>query len=184
MRRLISIGIALLAAVPAAAQPPAHDLTDLPSNHPTVYVVDDAGQETSGRLVRFSADSVTLSRDGSETTIERQRVARIYKRDSLKNGVLIGALSGAALGAALGPQVPCGPAYAVDRSCSTGRRIGYIAQGAGVIGGIGAVLGAGVDAMVKGRSLIYEERSRRPNAAFVVAPPIRRTAGVSLVVRW
>lgn len=56
----------------------------------------------SGRLIRVSADSVTVDSAIGRVTIPRSRVAsvdvRTRRRDSLRNGALIGAIAGLAYG--------------------------------------------------------------------------------------
>ena len=104
-RRLIRLWLAVIATVlvptGAAAQDtlsrwPGLDVTQLS----TVYVVDDAGVETTGKLLRIDPDAVVLLVGGAERRVEAPHVRRIDKRgDSLKNGAWIGAVIGAAFGA-------------------------------------------------------------------------------------
>ena len=62
---------------------------------PTVFVVDDVGVETTGKLLRLDHEAVVVLVNGSEHRFETRRVARVTRRgDSLKNGVIIGTVFG------------------------------------------------------------------------------------------
>ena len=69
-----------------------------PSQLQTVYVLDRSGIETTGKLLGLSPDSLVLLVADAERRFDRADVARIEKRDSLKNGTLIGAVVGVAMG--------------------------------------------------------------------------------------
>src|SRR5262245_34348864 len=68
------------------------------SNLQTVYVLDRSGVETSGKLLGLNPESMVLLVEGAERRFDMADVARIQKRDSLKNGALIGAVVGLAMG--------------------------------------------------------------------------------------
>src|SRR5687767_14202605 len=65
----------------------------------TVHVLDDAGAETTGRLLQLTPDALVLLVDGTERRFDAARVRRIERRgDSLKNGALIGLGIGTGMG--------------------------------------------------------------------------------------
>src|SRR5215218_10050404 len=63
-----------------------------PSALQTVYVMNDAGVETSGKLLTLNPDSLVLLVGGVDRHFDLSDVARVQKRDSLRNGTIIGAI--------------------------------------------------------------------------------------------
>ena len=170
---------ALLAAmcVPSAAfaqgTEPSRPRLDLKAaGLSTVYVLDDAGIETTGRLVRLDADAIVLRVDGVEQRIEAARVRRIDKRgDSLRNGTIIGAVVGVAA-ALLASKLSDCPGSDPSGPCYGFRAVGVLAY---------AAAGAGIDALVVGRTTVYE--APRPSPRLTWAPSGGRLA-VSFRVQW
>lgn len=119
----------------------------------TVYLLDDTGAETEGKLLSLTADSLVLLIDGNEQRFGRERVARLQRRDSLKNGARIGAAIGLALGAFLGGASDC-PGDDPGGRCS-GFRVAMALSSTGVY----ASMGLGIDALIRGRSTIYAASS-------------------------
>lgn len=115
----------------------------------TVYVRDGAGVETTGKLLALSPDSLTLLVDGAERTFGMGQIDRIQKRDSLKNGTIAGAIFGVAMGLLAGGLADCSVSNR-DSGCA-GFRVAMVALSTGVYAG----LGAGIDAMIPGRTTIY-----------------------------
>jgi hypothetical protein len=136
-----------MASAQAAAPPQLPGLSS--SALQTVYVLDRSGMETSGKLLGIDPDSLVLLVDGSERRFEMSSVARVQKRDSLKNGTLIGAAVGIAMGLISAGISDC-PGDDPGGSCA-GARAAVFAVSVGVYSG----LGAGVDALVRGRTTIY-----------------------------
>ena len=60
----------------------------------TIYVRDVNGAEMSGKLLQLNPDSLLLLVGGVERRFDLPEVSRIQKRDSLKNGTVIGAVTG------------------------------------------------------------------------------------------
>jgi hypothetical protein len=114
----------------------------------TVYVLDDAGAETAGKLVRLNPDSIVILVDGNERRFDAARVKRVQKRgDSVKNGAIIGAIVGAVLGGISAGIADC-PGSESD--CG-GFRVAAVAISTGVY----TAIGAGIDALVAGRTTLY-----------------------------
>lgn len=174
-------GIAILAAVlvpgAAFAQSTAQSWPgQAKAGSSTVYVLDDTGVETSGRLLRLDPDSLVLLVDGVERRFEAARVTRIEKRgDSLRNGAVIGAIVGVAVGVLAAGMADC-PGDDPSGSCP-----GVRAAGVMVSTGFYAAVGAGIDALVVGRTTLYEAPPASPRAARM--PPRGRVA-LNMTFRW
>jgi len=182
MKRLAAILIATLVPGAAHAQ---NETSRWPALAPsggieTVYVTDDSGAETTGRLLRLTPDSIVLLVNGAERQFDAARVRRIQRRgDSLKNGAIIGAVVGVGMGLLAGGIADCG------RDDPGGGCPGTRVAALLVSTGVYAAVGAGIDALIQGRTTLYEAppspapASRRPSAhAF------SRAAVVNLRVRW
>lgn len=176
----LCIALFVLMLVPASvwAQDTLHNWSALnPSGLSTVYVLDDTGQETTGKFLRLDADSLVVLIDGREQRFEAARVKRLAKRgDSLKNGLYIGAI----IGTALGLLADC---FYQDRVCGTGRKSGFVAVAAGFWAGIGL----GIDALKQGQTTLYEAPGS-VSGSFPQQPLARRrhTGGgaANLTVTW
>jgi hypothetical protein len=179
--------LTLLVADAARAQPVAEDFAQLPLNHPVVYVVAEPGAQIKGRLLAFDPESLAISIDGRRIVFQRTAVRRIYRQgDSLRNGMAIGVIAGL-----IGSTVLA--ASASMSGCDTfndGASIGCEALGtfivwtvvAPVCVGVGILAGAGIDALVRGRTLIYERpRGRSLSLAPMIGP---KQLGLGMVVRW
>jgi hypothetical protein len=115
----------------------------------TVYVLDDTGAETSGKLVRLNADSIVILAGGGERTFDAARIRRVQKRgDSIRNGVIIGAVVGVVLGG-IGAGIADCPG--VDQNGCAGARAGLFVLSTSVY----TAIGAGIDALVVGRTTLY-----------------------------
>jgi hypothetical protein len=147
MMKLIAgliLGGLAIAAVPAAAQ------TDFSSmdvkGTPRVTVTDLSGEETTGRLVVWIPSSIVVDAGGSKRTFTPTEAVRIEgRRDSLRNGIIIGA----ALGAVGGLMSDC-PKPKGKYPCSVSRVI-LTLTGMTVWGAIGA----GIDALIPGRTRLW-----------------------------
>ncbi len=180
MKRCIAILVATLVPVSVCAQESALTWPGLnPSGLSTVYVLDDAGVETSGRLLQLNPDSLVILVGGAERRFEAARVRRIQKRgDSLRNGALIGAIVGAALGLAAAGISDCSGG---GSSCP-GSRVTLVLVSTGVY----AAIGTGIDALVVGRTTLYDASKVPPSAGREGSAPLayRGHASVNLSVRW
>ena len=134
---VLMVLIVLVAAPGASAQsPPASE---------EVFVRMHDGVEMRGNLLSLGSGSLLLFVDGSRREIPVDAVDRIQRRgDRVTNGALIGAAIGASL-------------WGITVAQHGGEMLPY-AFGAAI--GYGLV-GAGVDAMISGRTTIYS----RPTSA-------------------
>ena len=155
-------GSAVSAQTPRAATP-SLDTTLTPGR--TVWITDAGGREEKTRIVGVSGDIVTTTAGDDVRRLRTTDVVRVRVRhsDSLLNGALIGAGAAVASGLFLcrltEPWENCrddaGPMFR--------------------IGALGAGVGIGIDALIRGRRTIYEapQGSLRLHAAPIVARHMR-----------
>lgn len=133
---------------------------------PTGYVLDDQGVETSGRLLKLDRDGVVLVIDGAERRFDLARVKRVSRRgDSLKNGAIAGAVVGVVMGLLTGGIADCRTDSGYG-TCGAGQRVGFVVGGTAIY----TAIGVGIDALIQGRTTIYQ------------APP--RGGSLSFTLRW
>lgn len=141
---------------------------------PSVFLTDTRGLEHRGRLLRVEPAEVVLLGEAGERTFKREEIALIEKRgDPLKNGALIGAAIGA-----LGGLFAMGLADCPDGSgegCAGTRAAGFL-----VSVGLYTAVGAGIDAAIKGRTVLY--RAHPANRVAIAAGP--GTVAVRFNLRW
>ena len=143
-----------LTAVPAAA---GQQMPTVRGGEEVIVVHAGSGEELRGRLVELSSKSLAIHVDGRRVEVPIDDVLRIDSRkDSLKNGTLIGMGIFAGLGAL---------------SCAEFDSAGWCAYAIGVNGALGAAIGAGIDALHKGRSPIYVK-------------PAKAGAGLQVTIRF
>ena len=152
--RLGALLAAALAVVvpPAAAQDPAHKTLD-----PVFVTRTDSDTAIRGRLLDIGPETLTLLVDDRPLDVPLQSVLRVeVGRDSVKNGALIGAIVAGAWCALV---------------CTQGFVTGSEAASIAVANvGIGALIGAGIDAMHAGRTTIY--RKERTAARLALRPAV------------
>jgi hypothetical protein len=182
MKRCIAILVATLVPVTVCAQDTPRGWPGLaPSGLSTIYVLDDTGVETSGRLLRLNPDSLVLIVDGgAERRFEAARVTRIQRRgDSLRNGALIGAIVGGAIGFVVGGFADC-PGDNASGSCPGSRAAAVL-----VSTGVYAAIGTGIDALIPGRTTLYQAPTVPPSAGrSAPLQAFRRRAAIHLTARW
>ena len=144
-RSILVLAMTMLAA-PAVAQDGTNTWSDVSMSdlRSRVMVLDEAGAEWSGEPLRLDADGLALIlASGQERHFPVAQIRRLEttRRDSLKNGTLIGAGVGALVGLML-------------TGVGEGTQAGWIA----VITGYGTVIGVGVDFLLRGerQTTIYE----------------------------
>jgi len=149
----LSVAFALLSGATSAAQTVAGSFEDLRFKvkaGDTVYVTGEDGKERKARIIDLTASSLVISTGAGQDDLTESRVKRIRQRrpDRLWNGALIGFIAGGAgsLAGAKALESPPG-------SCSGGCVAGNVLFG----GGLGALIGLGIDALIKGKQTIYEK---------------------------
>jgi hypothetical protein len=165
MKLIVPAALALfLLPAPAHAQVPRQQ-----TREEVIVTQSTTGEEIRGQIVEFSSTTLALLANGRRIEVPIDRVLRIEARtDSVKNGALIGAAVMGGL-AALGCASVSGPG---DRA--------VCAWGAAVNLGFGALAGAGIDALHKGRSTIYS----KPSPIAMAVAPARQGARGQIRISW
>jgi len=173
---IAALGVAFVlgSAAPAHSQPadqPSVSLWDgiRTDKLTTVFVRNKDGLNTTGKFLAFSPDALVLVVNGEERRIERASILRVQTRDSLKNGAIIGAVTGLVLGSLTAGIADCTSSSGAN-GCP-GLRLSFLAFSVATYTG----LGAGIDALIPGRTTIYGA----PNAS-PIARLRPRTNNVSL----
>jgi hypothetical protein len=129
----------------------------------------------------LNPDSIVILVDGAERRFEAARVTRIQRRgDSLRNGAIIGAVVGAAMGILTAGIADC-PGDSPDGGCP-GSRVALFVVSTGTY----SAIGTGIDALIPGRTTLYEAPKARPTADQGGSAPFAfsRRAAVNVRVRW
>ena len=132
-----------------SAQTPAQPQPDLQSAlvpGRTVWITDTTGREGKMQVVSVSDDAVTLTANGSMRRLGLAEVRRVRARQS--DSVLEGALIGAGAAIASG--------YLLCRAMESGDVCRNDAGPLFRMGAVGAAIGIGVDALIRGRKTIYQ----------------------------
>jgi uncharacterized membrane protein (Fun14 family) len=149
--------VLLVACVPvsASAQQVARSFQELQARvkiGDIVFVIDGSNLETRGKVETLSDVSLGLTVDGLRRGFDESSIARIdrTRRDSVRNGLLIGLGSGAILGFLAGTAAdsPTCPRPGIE--CGQGALLGTV--GGAFWGGVGGWL---IDALVRKREAIY-----------------------------
>ena len=182
MKRCILIVIAALVPSGVCAQGTATGWpAQTSSGLSTVYVRDDSGAETSGKLLHLNSDSIVILVDGAERRFEAARVTRIQRRgDSLRNGAIIGAIVGVGLGFLTAGIADC-PGDRAGGPCPGSRVALFL-----VSTGFYSAVGTGIDALIPGRTTLYEASKAPSTADRRGSAPLAlsRRAAVNVRVRW
>jgi len=149
----------------------------------TVAVVDDAGTETTGRLVRVTPTALTIKTDGGNRVFELPHVTTVHEvGDPLKNGMVIGLLAAGTLGIVVGASVSdCGAWLEGYVACTTAEKVQNAAIGGALYGAIGLGVGALVDKAMSGRTLRYV-RPAQANAVTVSLAPSISASGARMLI--
>jgi hypothetical protein len=135
----------------------------------TVWITDSSGREEKTRIVGVSGDVVTTTADGGTRRLRKSDVMRVRVRhsDPVINGALIGA--GAAVASGLFLCTRTEP----WENCRDD--VGPMLR----IGAVGAGVGIGIDALIRGRRTIYE--GARGSTRLHLVPIVTLQAGGLLV---
>ena len=168
IRVYVALVVALLLPAAALAQDrTASRAAPFHTSEEVIVTQSTSGQELRGHIVELSPTTLAMLVNGTRIDLPLESVLRIDSRnDSVKNGAAIGA---AVMGGytALG----CGLGFGDTAYCVT-----YLIVNTGA----GALLGAGIDALHKGRTTIYS----KPPAVTLGVAPAGKGATARLTVRW
>lgn len=165
--------IAVLAsAAPVCAQDIPAWAVDLRLGKP-IFITLLNGDRIEGVGGSVTADGITVATPVGVRTARFGDIRRLQRRDSVWNGVWIGAASGAGLG------IIAAVADANDDDYYTSATEEWAAV---VIGGAlyGALIGWGVDALIKGRTTIFDNQGA--TRVTVAASP--RSVTGRVIVTW
>ena len=180
MRRVFAastISALLFVSTTAAAQTPADDIRAQVKDGLRVSVTDDQGRDFKGRIIRLTSDVLTIAKGRERTDIPYTDIVKIDHVDTLKNGALIGLGVGSVMGVLMVLPSDCEPGSFFCGDPGPGN---YVA-GALFLGGLGAAVGTGIDALIGGRRNIYQRGGRRIS----LSPTVRRDGtGAVLSLRW
>ncbi len=116
----------------------------------TVTVKAAGGLTATGTLLQVDPESLVLRVVTTKQRFDRDEVRRVTskRKDSVRNGVLIGALIGASMAAMSSCRIG-------DRECGAGGRAAFVGLGAG----LWAVIGENIDRSVEKSVTLYEARA-------------------------
>ena len=167
MRGFLIVVIALAAAGPAAAQDVVGafaDLRKMVKQGHTVFVTDDKGERTKGKITELSDTSLQIMTGGIRgrtLTFNADRVARVSRADSRWNGFVIGAIAGAVPGLILGHGFK---QWCINESGS--HCDNQYAYWGGFLGLVGGGIGAAIDGVIDGQTLVYRRSASSPGLQF------------------
>jgi hypothetical protein len=151
----------LLAPSPAPAQTVAHSFEELAQvlkKGRTVVVTEASGHRTKGTVVDVSKSSLLVFVPEARTFAEGT-VTEIRGPDTLRNGALTGLGVGAGAGLVM-----------VAAMCADGPDCGPSVQVVSVAAGIGAAIGAGIDALLNNRGKVLYRLSRQQTFSLTISP--------------
>ena len=162
----------------ATAQTEADEIRRRVREGQKIVVVDEQGRELRGRIGELKPDALTLLVGRDRTDVSYDRILRI---DRPRDGVSDGAIKGLTVGVVMG--LVAGLAAAGDDSGFLDFDFSEVATIAvPVLGGIGAGIGLGLDALIRREPNLY----RRPIPTRISLSPVagRTTRGVVISVSW
>ena len=170
---LMSVLFVMQACIqPALAQSVGSSFSGIGLELPVIYVADESGRETAGRLVTLTDTSLVIDTGAEHQRFEAAEVTRIQRAgDSLKSGVIVGALIGGPIGLTISLRDGgCGsvrtgsaPFIFVQRTSCPGAQTAMFLTCAA----LGSAVGTAFDAAVAGRAVLWEAPKSRdgPNTA-------------------
>lgn len=122
----------------------------------TVYVLDTNARETTGTFARVSPASIAVLVDGQIREISFDDVSQVARRgDRLWNGAVIGGAFGA-LAAVLVNTSADGCLFSPCVATAGERTFTVLA-----VAGVYTAIGAGIDALIHGRTVVYRATPQR-----------------------
>jgi hypothetical protein len=164
---LLGVFLTAIGAVPGFAQPLVVDsfarLPEVLKPGNVVFVTDENGAQTKGKVTELSAASVQLLTGMFERTVvfPSDRVMRVSRLDSRWNGFWIGTAIGAVPGIILGSLFN---EYCYNEG--GGHCPAMIAIVGGSTGLIGGWIGYGIDGAINGQTLVYARAPKPPGLSF------------------
>jgi hypothetical protein len=160
---LLGVFLTAICAVPGFAQPLVVDsfarLPEVLKPGNVVFVTDENGTQTKGKVTELSPASVQLLTGMFERTVvfPSDRVMRVSRVDSRRNGFWIGTAIGAVPGIILGSLFN---EYCYNEG--GGHCPAMIAIVGGSTGLIGGWIGYGIDGAINGQTLVYARKPQPP----------------------
>ena len=169
--------LAALVLMATVCDPAASDAQTIPVKAgDTVEMTDRTNRRLTGVVQGLGPSALTVKVDGRDQQWALADMRELWRRgDSLKNGALIGAAAGGAAGLIGG----MGLASLFENEVGAGAGPLAAMTALGALGGLAA--GAGIDALITGRTLVYREPGRSVTMLPLVSPGMR---GVRLTVRF
>jgi hypothetical protein len=169
LRTATTAAFLLITAAGAGAQESFADIQHLLRPGTTVFVTDDTGTETRGRVVDVGPSSLRVAINGTERDWPAPTVQRLERRgDSVRNGAIAGSVTAGIFGllgfvaaAGAGGGGEAFPIVPTEQQMITGLAL---------LIGAGAGIGAGIDALIPGRTLVYLKPSSRANLEPWITP--------------
>lgn len=184
---LVTVLLTSAFAGSAAAQTQVNSFTQLPEVLKVgnvIYVEDDAGRRTKGRLLDLSGSSLTLESGRQHRAFSADSLIRVSRVDSKRNGFWTGFATGAVPGVLLGLAAR---GYCYNESPGGGcpSVISTIFWVGGTSGSIGGWIGATIDGLIDGETLIFA-KSQASSATQVRLVPLlsKRGTGLAFSVRF
>jgi len=154
MVRILLLGSLVLGLAAEARAQVVDSFAELPGvlkSGTKVFVADDSGQTTKGKITALSPASIALLTNRDERiSLPSNRVRMVSRIDSRWNGFLIGAAAGAVPGAMLGAGFKT---YCENESASCPQA--PLVMGA-LFGLAGGWIGAGIDGLIDGQKVVYQ----------------------------
>ena len=127
-----------------------------PGTRMRVWTVNFSGKRITGTVFSSVGDTITLTVKGQTdplvvpvTSVNRLEVAK-GKKSKIGTGAVVGLFAGASIGAIVGYFGTCTDQQACELDGSVGEtKAAYTIIGAGVLGGIGLLLGTGIGSAIK-----------------------------------
>ena len=163
---------AMLASSPAIAQTSGERIPDVVKTGQRVSIIDDEGRQIDGRVEGTSAESIRVALRKGTQEIPVDRIVRIDRPDSLRNGAYIGLGFGTATSAIMAGFATQAenPQWGIVVATCAYNVVAY------------TLLGTGIDAMFNNRRTLFE---RGPGVKARLSPVVGRgVRGGAISLTW